>query len=105
MPHFQIFLIMASLGGGTTWHSAALVITLREHPTLAALTAYGAELYKTLEEQGYGTGTLANRRNVGVRVEWELLLKLLTFVSVSVSQFLRRKKFLCPMHQQNLHFK
>ena len=67
-PKKLIFLLCPALVGRDNMALGSLVITLREHPTLAALTAYGAELYKTLEEQGYGTGTLANRRNVGLRV-------------------------------------
>ena len=45
-----------SIGGGTTWHSAALTVTLREHAAQGGLHAYGVELYKKLEDQGYGTG-------------------------------------------------
>jgi glycine cleavage system aminomethyltransferase T/glycine/D-amino acid oxidase-like deaminating enzyme len=49
------------IGSGTTWHSAALVTVLRGSPTLAALAAYSAKLYASLErETGQATGWRQN---------------------------------------------
>lgn len=52
-----VVLERSKLGSGTTWHSAAMVRTLRSTPSLTDLTRYSVELYKSLEaETGMASG-------------------------------------------------
>ncbi len=54
--YIDMFVMLSSLSCGTTWHSAGNVGRLRESMAMKKLCAYSAQLFKSLDDEGYSTG-------------------------------------------------
>ena len=52
-----MFSCVCSLTCGTTWHAAGLVGRVRGSPIESYIVSTSRQLYKDLDEAGYGTGS------------------------------------------------